>query len=192
MTDSVLSFRPSADYDEALARAAEAWGVEPEYWDIWGNHHVPTAHARQAVLGSLGIACDSREQLDRALEERLWREWSGLAPATIVASAHGPLEIAVSIPAELSGGMLTAEVRWEDGASETVETAVAALTPAGEAELRGRRFARRTLVLPFALRLGYHELRLAVSVAGRTETSVVRLILGPDQAWLPARLEQGG
>jgi hypothetical protein len=192
MTDSVLSFRPSADYDEALARAADAWGVEPEYWDIWGNHHVPPAQARRAVLGSLGIACDSPEQLDRALEERLWREWSRLAPATIVASAQRPVELAVSIPAELSGGVLVAEVGWEDGASESVEVPVAALAPAGEADLRGRRFARRTLVLPFALRLGYHELRLAVGLDGRRETSVTRLILGPDQAWLPPRLEQGG
>ena len=192
MTDSVLSFRPSADYDDALARAAEAWGVELEYWDIWGKHHVPPAQARQAVLGSLGVACGSREQLDRALEEKLWREWSRLAPATIVASAHRPVQVAVSIPAELSGGVLIAEVRWEDGASETVETPVAALAPAGEAELRGRRFARGTLVLSFALRLGYHELRLTVGLAGRTETSVTRLILGPDQAWLPARLERGG
>jgi hypothetical protein len=192
MADSVLTFRLSANYDEALDRAAQAWGIEAEYWDIWAKHHVPSVPARQAVLGSLGVACDTRDELDNALEERLWREWSRLAPPTVVASAHRPVQVAVAIPRELAGGTLVADVHWEDGQIESIEVAVSLLPLEGEAELRGRRFAKRTLVLPFTPRLGYHELRVTARAAGRAETSVTRLILGPDQAWLPERLEQGG
>jgi 4-alpha-glucanotransferase len=73
-----------------------------------------------------------------------------------------------------------------------METPLAALAGLKDAELRGRRFTRRKLVWPVESRLGYHELRLTLRAAGRVESSVTRLILGPDQAWLPPRLEQGG
>ncbi len=192
MPDSILTFQPSGSFDEALARAAEAWGVEAEYWDIWGKHHVPSPETRQAVLRSFGVACDTREDLDRALEARLWEEWSRLAPATIVAGAGPPVEIALSIPEELAGGELRVEIRWEDGANESVRLPVAALPSVVRAELRGRRFARRTLALPFAPRLGYHELHIAVRASGCEETSMTSLILGPEQAWLSPRIEQGG
>jgi len=192
MGDPVLTFRPSASFDEALSRAAEVWGVEPEYWDIWGNHHVPSAEARQAVLRSLGIACDTREQLDRALEDRLWREWSRLASATVVASANRPVEIAVNVPEADAAGVLVAEVRWEDGEVTSVELPVAALDRVRDAEFRGRRFTRRKLILPFPVRQGYHALRVTLRAAGCEESADTTLILGPDQAWLPPRLEQGG
>ncbi|MBI4874433.1 MAG: hypothetical protein HY822_07360, partial [Acidobacteria bacterium] len=192
MADSVLTFRPSASYDEALARASETWGIEPEYWDIWGRHHVPSPEAQRAVLRSFGVASDTREQLDGALEERLWAAWSRLAPPTVVAGAERAVEIEVHIPAELAGGVLSAELVWESGESAAVETPAASPPLVQEAELRGRRFVGKKLALPFAPRLGYHELRLAVRERGREAFSVTRLILAPGQAWLPPRLEQGG
>jgi 4-alpha-glucanotransferase len=192
MADSILTFQPSADYDEALARAAEAWGIEAEYWDIWGQHHVPSTAARQAVLRSMGVACGSREELDSALEERLWREWTRPAPPTLVASVHRPLQVAVAVPEAFAGGALTAELVWEDGPAETLEVAVSGLPLESGAELRGQHFTRRTLALPFLPRMGYHELRLTIRAGGEELASVTRLILGPDRAWLPARLAQGG
>ncbi len=192
MNDSVVRFQPSSSYDEALVRAGAAWGIEAEYWDIWGKHHVPSAEARQAVLRSLGVPCDTREQLDQALEDRLWLEWATPTAATVVASDSRPAQLALNIPEEFAGGVLNAELTWENGESAAVSAPVASLPLLKTAELRGRHFTRRKLGLPFASRLGYHELRVRIRTQEREITSSTRLILAPDRAWLPPRLEQGG
>ncbi|NLI45472.1 MAG: hypothetical protein GX414_00005, partial [Acidobacteria bacterium] len=138
MNDSVVRFQPSSSYDEALARAGAAWGIEAEYWDIWGKHHVPSAEARQAVLRSLGVPCETREQLDQALEERLWLEWATPTTATVVASDSRPAQLALNVPEEFSGGVLHAELTWENGESAAVSAPVASLPLLKNAELRGR------------------------------------------------------
>ncbi len=192
MGDSVVRFESSSSFDEALNRASAAWGIEVEYWDIWGKRHVPSAEARQAVLRSLGVACETREQLDTAIEERLWQEWIRPTAATVVASDSRPAQLALNVPEEFSAGLLNVELKWESGESAAVSAPVESLPLMKNAELRGRRFAQRKLVLPFACRLGYHELRVHIRQAEREIVSSTRLILAPDQAWLPQRLEQGG
>ena len=65
MPTSRISFTPSTTYEQALTAAADIWGIEREYWDIWGNKHIAPADDIRAVLDSLGVAAGSKEDLDR-------------------------------------------------------------------------------------------------------------------------------
>ena len=93
---------PSATYDEALDRAAETWGIQPDYWDIWGKHHITPPETKRAILASLGIRADTKEELDHALDQRFRDEWSRVLPPWLVISENQrPRELAVHLPAEL-------------------------------------------------------------------------------------------
>ncbi len=71
MPSPSVSFSPSGTYEEALSRAADTFGIEREYWDIWGNHHRAQAEDISAVLGSMRIGVSSKDEIDRAVESRL-------------------------------------------------------------------------------------------------------------------------
>src|SRR5581483_10651733 len=81
---------------ESLDRTAEAFGVELQYWDIFGKQHFATAEVKRAILESLGVDCSSEESLRRAREERQGRSAERLLPPAVVLSEDVPvLEIAV-------------------------------------------------------------------------------------------------
>src|SRR2546427_12559046 len=77
---------PSATYEEALDRAAETWGIQPDYWDIWGKHHITPPETKRAILASLGIRAETKEELDYALDRRFRDEWARVLPPWLVIS----------------------------------------------------------------------------------------------------------
>ena len=61
---------PSATYDEALNGAAATWGIQPDYWDIWGRHHFTAAQTKRAILESLGVPAGGVRGATPAAEQR--------------------------------------------------------------------------------------------------------------------------
>jgi len=163
--------RPQS-YLEALDRAATLWGIEPQYWDIWGRLHVTSAETTQAILKAMGIAADSEEQLETAIEARLSRERSRLVPPCLVLSeTQRPRQVSLHTPPDLSGEPVSVEIRDEDGKIERYGA------PAGP-----------LVAIPEALPLGYYD--VTVTVGSRSDS--LRLILTPDRAYLPADLRTAG
>jgi 4-alpha-glucanotransferase len=191
---SLVTFTPSTSDEEALRRAAAAHGVEREYWDIFGRKHEASDDVQRAILNSLGVPTGSREQLDMAIEESLWREWSSLAPAALVVSENlQPREIAVPVPQGAANGTLKAELIWEDGARQRFEAGVGQLRNGDEADLRGARFVRKQLPLPERLKLGYHDLHLRLEdrTGAVTSQATARLIVCPDRAYDSPAVKDG-
>lgn len=182
----MVSFNPAGSYAEALDRAAEAWGIEREYWDIWGRHHRTSAEVECAVLRSLGVDSSSLESLNAALEDRLWRQWSRLAPPVLITAAQPAPVLTVSIPETSATGILQVTLDCEDRPQQQWSVDLAALPITASASLRGVRFAARQIPLG-ELPLGYH--RVHVSLAGTD--SATRLAITPERAWLPEEFDQG-
>lgn len=184
MPNQPTTFSPANSYEEALERAALAWGVECEYWDIWGKQHKATAEGMSAVLDSVGVDVRSKESLDSAVENRLWRDWSRVLPPTVVTSSETP-EIRVRVPANDAAGLLDMSVAFEDGGSEKIPIALDAIPRGSTAELRGTQFVEKAVSLPqLRGRLGYHRLRY--------KDSDTRLIVGPDRAYFPHAIAHNG
>ena len=185
----MVTFEPSATYESALERAAGLWGIEPEYWDIWGKRHFTSPEAVQAILGSMGVSAGGREQVDAAVEERLWSTWSKPLPATLVLTGgtDSP-SVEIHVAACLAAETIRIEVQWEDGGTERSTVSLDAVETTGEAVLRGERFLRKRLPLPAAAPLGYHDLRIAVH--GIEDST--RLIVTPERAFMPEALAGGG
>ena len=169
----------SSTYEDALDRAAQSWGIQPFYWDIWGQRHVTPPETKRAILESLGIRTDTKASIDLALERRLREEWSRLAPPCLVLSQNRhPREFGVRVPAESGGLEACISVKLESGSSEVYSVALADLPEMGAAEVDGRRYIRKEVPLPASLPLGYHDLEIMVGAA----SGHMRLIIAPDRA----------
>ncbi len=58
---------PSDSFEQLLDRAASWFGIDAGFWDIFGNRHITSASAKQAILRALGVAADSAADLEQSL-----------------------------------------------------------------------------------------------------------------------------
>jgi len=179
---------PSESFEQLLDRAAADLGIEPEYWDIWGNHHPATSALKQAILCAMAVPCETAEELEGALAARLRREWQRLAPPTLVVSETGPHALPVNIPAESLGESAEITVRREDGVTIMVRPNLWDLPQLGAIEMDGRTIVRKVAPLPQDLPLGYHEITVRIS----SLNSETRYIITPQRAWTHPHLGRGG
>jgi 4-alpha-glucanotransferase len=177
----------SAEGLSPLDQAAELWGIEREFWDIWDKRHVTPPETAKAVLKSLGVDTSIPEHIERAVADRLWREWSRPLAPTIVISDRPPIEIAVQLPADLASPTATLEIRFEHGMSARFDVPLANARVTSEMRVRDRYFVRKHLQWPGDLPLGYHYITLHI---GQQLCCDARLIVGPARAWQPEWLEQ--
>lgn len=161
----------SESYNQALDNAAALWGIDPEYWDIWGQLHVTSAETKKAVLQGLGVPAETQEQLDRAIEERRLRALSRLVPRCLVLSeSHSPREFLVHLPEGEDTNSVHVTVRREDGPVESYE-------------VHGH--GKFPVPLPRDLPPGYHDVEVSLSGGARES---MRLIIAPDRAYCPPEL----
>lgn len=177
------SIQPSQDYESALNSAALCWDIEPEYFDIWGNSHRATNEVKQSILGSLGVSTGSREALDEAREELLWKQWSQVVESTIVLGQESN-EITIQVPEAFTAATVEAHFTFEDGSTAQSSFALPSLPDQTRAAIRGQNFVRKFVPLPAAVPLGYHDVEIRLVSAGQTvATGSARLILCPDHAY---------
>jgi 4-alpha-glucanotransferase len=180
---------PSANYNEALDRAAEAWGIQPEYWDIWGTRHITLLDTKRAILQSLGIHTDTKEDLEAAVDERVRDEWVRVVPHCLVISQNQhPNEFAAHLPAEVADLDARITLKLEAATAEVYHIKLGEVPASGSAAFNGARYIRKLVPLPVQLPLGYHDLEIQTGgVCAST-----RLIVAPDRAYLPDGLRAAG
>ena len=182
---------PSLSLEDLLERAADACGVKPGYWDIWGRYHETTAAARRAILQAKGFDVASAESLARYLAGRERRQWERLIPHVNVVEESEIYEISISAPADLTSETLTITVRLEDGRTAAEEFRLWDLPQIATTQMDGRTWIRRSARLPRpegAIPIGYHEVTAA---AGGLEASC-RYIVTPSRVYTPEHLGRGG
>lgn len=170
---------PTPDASPALLAAAELWGIENEYWDIFGVRHEASEFLLRNILSSLGVGTASEASLEQAVRARLEGAWTEPLPPVLVLS-----ETDVSIPFCLPAAAEPSEVRLtvtcEDGGVRSYNAALHTWAPLEETDIAGTRYARRLFTLS-GIPLGYHQLELeAGSIRARC-----RLIVAPDRAYQP-------
>jgi 4-alpha-glucanotransferase len=167
MASPLLPYQPSPDYPEVLSRAAELWGVEQSYWDIFGTRHFATEEVIRAILRSLGVDTTSTEAINAAMRTRQERYSHRLLPPTVVTTAGA--ELPVSLPPETAQAnaeaTATVHIQLEDGSERTFQ-----------ARLAGSR-----IPLPADLPLGYHQ--ITVTIPAHAPGCVSRLIVCPEKAY---------
>src|SRR6185369_1042906 len=111
----------SPTYKQLLDRAAKLWGIEPEFWDIFGKLHVTSDEVKRLLLAGQGVDAASELGLEHALERHYRKEWTRLAPPCLVTGNQQPVEFLVNVPEESADEIAAVEVRCEDGRVRTFD-----------------------------------------------------------------------
>ena len=181
--------------NDLVNRLCEEFGVDREYWDIWGNQHQASTECKAAILASLGLDTSNSSRLSASAELLASRQWTrGLPPVVVLSQSDASPAVRITAPAAWrETGKLTLSLKWEDGRGESKEYALKDLVQTGSRDAAGKQQVAFTLPLPGPLQMGYHELNAALSGPGEVQArSHCRLIVAPDKAWLPQSLGDDG
>ncbi len=160
-----------------IENAARAWGIETDYWDIWGHQHHASAELETAILGSLGVDTGSSDSLGQAIQRHSGAQWlTPIAPTVFLTAGSTPHEIPVLLGANQAGSHAVVRIQLEDGGAVDLKVAAAEL------------LATKHLRLPDDLPLGYHE--ISITIGGETSPAS-RLIVCPERAFEPPWLKEG-
>jgi len=171
-----------------LDRLAALAGIEPSYWDAWGNHHEVSEETRRSLLQSFGIAEHSDTAVEAslsALEEEPWRH--PLPPTLVLHEGKIP-HIPVVLPADLFSEALEWVIDEERGTRIEGRLLPSDTPPLEARRVDGRLLERRLIELSSTLPPGYHRLSLP-ELADIPTTS---LIATPMRCHLPRSLSDGG
>jgi 4-alpha-glucanotransferase len=187
---AVLPPPPESPEDRALAEAAKAWGIETEYWDVWGKLHHASPDVERAILKSLGVnGHGAGESVDQATQQRVERDWLRPLPPTVVLLIdRQPHTVPLSLAAWRGGLEIVIEIHPEQGETRKIPVALAELPVSDQITLRGESFVRKNIPLPDDLPLGYHQ--LSIQIPG-LDAKPARLIVCPSRAYQPPWLETG-
>lgn len=167
----------AANYGELIEKLCREYGIDREYWDIWGRRHEVADETILAILRSLGIDTASPESLAASARRREQeRALQPLDPVIVLSVSDAEPAVEVRAPA---GSRAALALYLEDGSARRWEAET------GEAATRVR--------LPAPLPPGYHDLEAVVTLPdGSERRGAQRVIVTPDRAWLPEKLERGG
>ena len=156
---------------------AVAYGIEPEYEDIWGLRHQTPDDVARAILHSLGV-----NDVAHALDRKAMEEWSRpLDPAIVV--REDAASIRLRVPAVRAAGSVKLEIRWESGELEHHWFFLPELSTLETAHADGREFIAKRVPLPHPLRRGYHHLKIYAMQDPQLETlGEARFIVCPARA----------
>ncbi len=186
-----MPVQPTPPDSVEIEEASRAWGIETEYWDIWGTQHHASPDLEKAILKSLGVDVGSKDALRHAIDYRTQRRWrSPLAP-TIFLTAGSPHEVAVSLPMAHADSRATLRIQtehsqWGEGTVREIKVAFDEIAGDDGMTLDGQPLVSKRVRLPEDLPLGYHQMTL--DIAGETSRPS-RLIVCPSRAYEPAWLE---
>jgi 4-alpha-glucanotransferase len=177
-----------------LEQAANIWGIETDYWDVWGSHHHASTKVHTAILESLGVDAREGASLQRSIERKVAAEWESPLPPVIVLTndampPHGAAhEVAVSLPEEQAASPALLEIRLEQGKPLEISLDLSQVPVSESARHGNRSMLRKWLKLPGDLPLGYHE--LSITIQGELPARA-RLIVCPARAYQPECLDSG-
>jgi len=176
--------------DRPLDQLAELAGIEPGYWDIFGNWHDAGDDVKRTILSALGFPADGKGAIADSLQRLAYELWGSiLAPCvTCRASGQDTPSIPVWLPRAWTDADLVWTVRGEDGTCFEGRQSCADLPELARRQLVGRPLRQARLPLAPELTPGFYRL----SVTSPNGTNHADLIAAPAQAYLPPAIAKGG
>jgi 4-alpha-glucanotransferase len=167
---------------EPLDRLASLAGIEPMYYDIWGNKHHTSHDAKRAILSSMGI-----EVIEAELHRRLNAKWLRLMePTLVVPVSKQPPTIRIHLPLEEGcekDVRVSLSVEDEDGRKDIHE--IEGIKASATREIDGMRYVRAELLNRTDRDLGYYGVRVLCVTPSGEHSARMRLIVTPEACYEP-------
>ena len=172
--------------DEGLLdRLAFLVGIEPSYFDIFGQRHEASIDTKATTLSALGFDVSSIQALQAAviaIEQEPWRQ--GIAPVVVKYQDAGGFSLDLFLPADEADCPSIWEVACESGERAKGTFLPDELPIVGACDIDGRRVEHRILAIRQSFPIGYHRLY----IAGASSLGAA-LVLAPRQCYVPVELD---
>jgi 4-alpha-glucanotransferase len=182
-----VTFEPARDFEDAVHRAAVEWGIQREFWDIFGNYHASTANTEARILASIGVPSSSLDEIEHARVRRFEASVDKILPATCVVGEQDK-----TIELSLRAGTnpeVTFHINLEAGGQVSGSRSGSELRPVRELEREDQVWLVYRMGLPAETPLGYHTIHVSTGCGLASATST--LIMCPERAFVPDDLRPG-
>ena len=186
---------PHESAEQLVDELSTLFGIDPEYYDIFGRRHVVTLETKCAILAAMGVRTGNPAELAgelAAFHEAIWRQpcepvlvqrvgsdgtWSFRMP--------GQEDVDNAVRIEWS-------LRDEAGRYLFTEQAGPGLRPTDSILLHDQHYWRFHLPLPAGLAAGYYDLAAVGRSSSHQVHGSLRLIIVPTHCYQPAQMATGG
>lgn len=177
--------------ENTVQQLAQAYDIQLEWKDIWGNTHPVTDEMCKALLSAMEVSANTPAEIDAALaklQHATVARW--LEPVMVVSESEPRLYIPIHLPETLTEKTFQWTLTTEDGQQREGVFTSASLRHDGDAELavHHERIGKYTLELEAGLPQGYHQ--LAVRQPESNETVTMLLVITPTRCYMPSILVQ--
>ncbi len=186
------------DISALINELSDICGIEPEYWDIFGNKHILTVMNKKALLGAMKLKIDSSEDIVREINERKYKNWkSFIEPVHVVSVSNQPLKIPVYVPVpEGKDNKLTLSWYIEDENGEKDTHIISGEIDVLEQQwIGGTRHIKINIIDTVLRDIGYYiihvECKHVESIFPDEKNSIKkssRIIVTPDTCYIPPEL----
>jgi len=171
----------------ALDHLAYLAGIEPHYWDIWGNYYETSEETKRVILDALGIPAADDPAVEAGIAKIEQSPWTRIVPPVIVLREGAELHVPFSVPSDSLETERSVRVVEEEGTAHEIRFVPAHLPSEGVRNIDGKDIDRRWMHVQVPLPLGYHDL-----VVEGAESSPLRVIIAPHACDLPKKMAEGG
>jgi 4-alpha-glucanotransferase len=172
----------SSKDDGKIHELSSLVGIEPEYYDNWGNRHTTSVETKTAILSAMGI-----EDAEAELKTRQLHPWNRLIEPVMVVSVNDqPASIPVYFPlpeGSERGVSIQFGFRDENGALE--EGILSGIRPSDTRHIEEIRHVKVDLPNRQDRPLGYYTLTVRCRIHSEEISGSMRLIITPDNCYMP-------
>ena len=170
-------------------------GIEPDYWDVWGNRHVIGDGTKRSILDAMGFPVDSEADMERAKLRLLEQRDTAVGPPVLVETLQSiPELLTFRFPLpdqELSPFRVSVTVSDEAGRSQVTVFDEQQITRLGTFRHRSGIYVGIGVPFPRGLTQGYYRLEIELTSGPNTDAHRLWLALCPERAYAPPELLRG-
>ncbi|WP_447984183.1 4-alpha-glucanotransferase [Nitrospira sp. Nam74] len=180
--------------EQLVDELAKRFGIDPEYYDIFGHKHLVPLETKSAILASMGIRTETVTDMAQelaAVHEATWRQ---PCEPVLVQQVGRDGTWSFRMPAQENEGdaiRIEWSIKDEAGRQLLAENAGPGLQPTDRALLDDRHYWKFHLPLPRGLAPGYYDLTATGTSSSHHVHGSLRLIIVPTHCYQPAEMETG-
>ena len=175
------------DDGESLDRLVALAGIQPEYWDIWGNYHGIDDSAKRNILAALRLPAGDEASTTASIRQLAERDWRRLLPPLAAAWEGQSPELLLALPAERAAESLALRLIEESGAESEFIFRLSEMSVHDRGSTEGGEVVRFLIKIPRVLRNGYQT----IFPVERPDHHA-RVIVAPRRCYLPPALQSDG
>lgn len=169
---------------------AQAYGIQLEWRDIWGNVHPVTDEMCKALLSAMEVSTDSQADIDKAFEQLQYAtvaRW--LEPVKVASETEATIALLINLPQSLNNKSFQWLLQTEGGETQQGEFIPSQLHHVGDIELavHHEKVARYEFHLAGNLPQGYHRFSIQDQQSGEQVETL--LVITPTHCYLPPILQ---